>query len=292
MTRILAGILLGAAGIALLSAMDATAKSLGAALSPFQIGCGRSGGAAWGLVPVMGLPRGAWPRRHTSGRPAARAALMALTAGLFFHAVVHLPLAIATALWMSAPVYVSLFGVVLLGERLTAGMGLAILLGMAGSLIIILGGAPSDTESSADVLAWAAAIFAPVSYASALVLLKNHAGDESAAAMTLAQSLIAAMLFLPLALPGFSVPSGWLWLQIALVGLLGALGLMLMIAGLRRMPASVFAVVDYTGLLWAAAFGALFFAEIPGALFWVGGGMIIAACAVSARAGRTAPAST
>ncbi len=292
MTRILAGILLGAAGIALLSAMDATAKSLGAALSPFQIGFVRYLGAAIWLVPVIVLTRGAWPRRQNIGRHAARAALMALTAGLFFHAVVHLPLAIATALWMSAPVYVSLFGVVLLGERLTAGMGLAILLGMAGSLIIILGGAPSDTESSADVLAWAAAIFAPVSYASALVLLKNHAGDESAAAMTLAQSLIAAMLFLPLALPGFSVPSGWLWLQIALVGLLGALGLMLMIAGLRRMPASVFAVVDYTGLLWAAAFGALFFAEIPGALFWVGGGMIIAACAVSARAGRTAPAST
>ena len=283
MTRILAGILLGAAGIALLSAMDATAKSLGAALSPFQIGFVRYLGAAIWLVPVIVLTRGAWPRRQNIGRHAARAALMALTAGLFFHAVVHLPLAIATALWMSAPVYVSLFG---------AGMGLAILLGMAGTLIIILGGAPSDTESSADVLAWAAAIFAPVSYASALVLLKNHAGDESAAAMTLAQSLIAAMLFLPLALPGFSVPSGWLWLQIALVGLLGALGLMLMIAGLRRMPASVFAVVDYTGLLWAAAFGALFFAEIPGALFWVGGGMIIAACAVSARAGRTAPAST
>ena len=292
MTRIVAGILLGAAGIAILSAMDATAKSLGAALSPFQIGFVRYLGAAIWLVPVIVLTRGAWPRRQNIGRHAARAALMALTAGLFFHAVVHLPLAIATALWMSAPVYVSLFGIVLLGERPTAGMGLAILLGMAGSLIIILGGAPSDTESSADVLAWAAAIFAPVSYASALVLLKNHAGDESAAAMTLAQSLIAAMLFLPLALPGFSVPSGWLWLQIALVGLLGALGLMLMIAGLRRMPASVFAVVDYTGLLWAAAFGALFFAEIPGALFWVGGGMIIAACAVSARAGRTAPAST
>ena len=292
MTRILAGILLGAAGIALLSAMDATAKSLGAALSPFQIGFVRYLGAAIWLVPVIVLTRGAWPRRQNIGRHAARAALMALTAGLFFHAVVHLPLAIATALWMSAPVYVSLFGIVLLGERPTAGMGLAILLGMAGSLIIILGGAPSDTESSADVLAWAAAIFAPVSYASALVLLKHHAGDESAAAMTLAQSLIAAMLFLPLALPGLSVPSGWLWLQIALVGLLGALGLMLMIAGLRRMPAAVFAVVDYTGLLWAAAFGALIFAEIPGALFWVGGGMIIAACAVSARAGRTAPAST
>jgi len=218
---------------------------------------------------------------------------MALTAGLFFYAVVHLPLAIATALWMSAPVYVSLLGVVLLKERFTTGLALAVLLGLAGSLVIVLGAAPLETGGSAEGLAWGAAILAPVSYASALLLLKHHAEDESAASMTLAQSLIAALLFLPLALPGFSVPDGGPWLQIALVGLLGAIGIMLLTTGLRRVPASVFSVLDYTGLLWAAAFGALLFAEIPGPLFWAGGGMIVAACAISARAGRrAAPVST
>ncbi len=295
MTRgdLLAGIVLSAAGIGVLSAMDATAKSLGAVLSPFQIGFVRYLGAALWLVPVIVLTRGAWPRRRNMGRHAARAALLALTAGLFFYAVVHLPLAIATALWMSAPVYVSLLGVVLLKERFTGGLALAVLLGLAGSLVIVMGGAPIETGSNAKGLAWGAAILAPVSYASALLLLKHHAEDESAASMTLAQSLIAALLFLPLALPGLSVPSGGPWLQIALVGLLGAVGIMLLTTGLRRVPASVFSILDYTGLLWAAAFGALLFAEIPGPQFWAGGGMIVAACAISARAGRrAAPVST
>lgn len=286
MSHLLSGILLSAAGIAVLTAMDATAKALGATLSPFQIGFVRYLGAAIWLIPVIVLTRGAWPRLRNFGRHATRAALMALTAALFFYAIVHLPLAIATALWMSAPVYVSLLGVVLLKERLTGGLVSAVLLGLAGSLIIVFGGAGTGIEGGAEVLAWGAAILAPVSYASALLLLKHHAGDESAAAMTLAQSLVAALLFLPLALAGPGVASNWPWLQMALVGLLGAIGLMLIIAGLRRVPASVFSVVDYTGLLWATAFGALFFAEMPGLSFWIGGGMIIAACAISARAGR------
>ena len=292
MTRVLAGILFSAAGIAVLGAMDATAKSLGASLSPFQIGFVRYLGSALWLVPFIVLTRGAWPKRRNVGRHAARAALMALTAGLFFYAVVHLPLAIATALWMSAPVYVSVLGVVLLKERFTIGLVLAVLLGLAGSLIIVTGGASVGTGDSAEWPAWGAAILAPVSYASALLLLKHHAEDESAAAMTFAQSLIAALLFLPLALPGLGadLPGSPPWLQVALVGLLGAVGIMLLTTGLRRVPASVFSVLDYTGLLGAAAFGALFFAEVPGPQFWAGGGLIIAACALGARSGRAAPA--
>src|SRR5690606_35124690 len=160
-----------------------------------------------------------------------------------------------------------------------------VLLGITGSMIIVLGGGPIAMEN-AGALAWGAAIRAPMSYACALLLLKHHSGDESAAAMTQAQTLSVALLLITLALYGLSVAGGWLWLQIALVGVLGAVGLMLIIAGLRRVPASVFSVVDYTGLLWAAAFGALLFAELPGPQFWVGGAMIIAACAVSTRAGR------
>src|SRR5690606_27716874 len=99
MTHLLSGILLSAAGIGVLSAMDATAKSLGASLSPFQIGFVRYLGAALWLIPVIAATRGAWPQRRNLRRHALRAALMALTAALFFHAIVHLPLAIATALW-------------------------------------------------------------------------------------------------------------------------------------------------------------------------------------------------
>jgi drug/metabolite transporter (DMT)-like permease len=287
----MAGILFGLAGVGALCAMDATAKSLGAGLTVFQIGFVRYLGAALWLVPFLVLTRRAWPRRQNLRRHALRGALMALTACFFFYGITNLPLAVATALAMTAPVYVSLFGILMLKEKFSASLALALTLGITGSAIIIFG-EPVQVDASGDWMAWAAAVLAPVSYAGAIVLLKHHSADEGAAAMTMAQSLIAAMIFLPLALPGFNVPEGHLWAQIALIGLLGALGFVLIINGLRRLPASVFSVVDYTGILWAAALGILFFGEHPALPLWIGGGLIIAACAIGAESGRRAAAAT
>jgi drug/metabolite transporter (DMT)-like permease len=255
----------------------------------FQIGFVRYLGAALWLVPFLVLTRRPWPRPQNLQRHALRGGLMALTACLFFYGITNLPLAVATALAMTAPLYVSLFGILMLKEKFTASLALALALGIAGSLIIVFG-EPVEVGSSGDWMAWAAAILAPVSYAAAIVLLKHHSGDEGAAAMTMAHSFIAAMIFLPLALPGFAVPEEQLWGQVALVGFLGALGFVLIINGLRRLPASVFSVVDYTGILWAAALGLLFFGEHPALPLWIGGGLIIAACAIGAQNGRRAAA--
>lgn len=276
----LRGILLCAIGIAFLCAMDAVAKSLGASISTFMIVFVRYAGAAIWLALYIGLTRGAWPQRRNYGRHAQRGALMAMTACFFFYGVTHLPLAVAAALGMSAPIYVSLFGIVFLKEPVSLGLIGAILLGIAGSAVIVFGGDPIQVTGSSDILAWGAAILAPMSYAAAIVLMKHHSADEGAATMTLAQSVVAAAIAIPLVVPGFAVPPMSSWALIALIGLLGAFGFLFLINGLKRVPASVFAVVDYTALLWAAAFGYLFFSEVPELRLWIGGGLIISACAL------------
>lgn len=281
-----AGILLGAGGVAMLCAMDATAKALGASFNTFQVGFVRYLSAALWLVPFILLTGRAWPSRKNMPRHLLRGALVALTAVFFFYGVVHLPLAVATALAMSAPLYISLFGIFLLKEPFSPMLLMAVILGVVGSLIIVFAGDPVRVTGSSDLLAWGAAILAPISYAAAIVLLKHHSASDGAAAMTFAQSVIAAIIFIPFALPGFSLPDPGVWWQIVLVGFLGAGGFLLLITGLRRVPASVFAVVDYTGLIWAAVLGFVFFAELPGWPLWIGGGLIIAACAVGTRVGR------
>lgn len=280
------GLLLSALGIATLCAMDAAAKALGASLTTFEIALVRYTGSAVWLAVFLIVTRGAWPERRNYGRHAARGALVVTTAFLFFYGITHLPLAIAAALGMAAPIYVSIFSVLFLKEKLSPGIGIAIALGIAGSLVIVFGGGAAGVDGSFDLLAWGAAALAPASYALVIVMLKHHSTDESAASMTLAQSVVAATIALPLALPGMSMPSIDLWPLIALIGFLGAVGFLLVIAGLRRVPASIFAVVDYTGLLWAAFYGYLFFSETPELRLWIGGGLIIGACAVGMRAAR------
>jgi S-adenosylmethionine uptake transporter len=52
-----------------------------------------------------------------------------------------------------------------------------------------------------------------------------------------------------------------------------------------------FAVLEYTGLLWAAGFGYIFFGEIPTLYVWLGAGLIIVGCVLVMRVrGKVAPA--
>lgn len=282
------GLLLCFAGMALLCGLDAVAKALGAHLGAFQIAFVRYAGAALWLALYIVVMRSAWPNPRYWRRHLLRAVLAVATASFFFYGVTRLPLAIATALAMTAPVYVSLLGIVFLKERPSPALALAIALGVGGSLVVVfgdaLGGGGFGGGGAGDISGWIAGLLAPVTYAASIVLLKRHADDEGAAALTLGTAVIASLVLLPVAVPGFALPppSAWLLLLPA-AGLLGALGFILLTTGLRTTPALTFAIVDYTSLLWAALFGFMFFAEVPELKFWIGGGLIVAACVVVMR---------
>ncbi len=284
MTSQQGGIVLGATGIALMCAMDAVAKALGAELTAFQVVFVRYLGAALWLAVWIALTRSGWPRLTDLGRQALRGLMLVVTATSFFYAVARLPLAMVAALGMTAPVYVTLIGAIVFRERVGPGPWLALALGAAGSAVIIVSGGSMDLGgTSGEPLAWGAAMLAPLAYAATLALLKHHSGHEEPAAMTLGQSVVAALFVLPLAvgnLPAVTAPLAGL---ATLIGFLGAVGFLLLVNGLRRMPVSVFAVIDYTGLVWAGIFGFAFFGEIPGLPLWLGGALIIAACLITAR---------
>jgi len=280
----LSGMLFCASGIVLMCCMDAIAKALGADLTTFQVVFLRYLGAAIWLILWIALTGGLLAQKPDLGRQAQRAALLVVTASLFFYAVTHLPLAVVAALGMTAPVYVTLLGAIFFHEKIGPGAWLALALGAAGSATIIFAGhANTFASANGDAIAWAAALLAPLTYAIIVALLKHHSTREDPAAMTMGQSLIAAILSFPLAL------SAWpeITIKIAglgtLIGLLGAVGFLLLINGLRRLPVSVFAVLDYTALIWAGLLGFFFFSEIPGPQLWLGGSLIIAACILNSR---------
>lgn len=278
------GLVLGAAGIALMCSMDAVAKGLGAELTAFQVVFVRYLGSAVWLALWIALSRGVWPRRADLGPQALRAVMMVATASMFFYAVAQLPLAVVAALGMTAPLYVTLIGALLFKEKLGPRGLMALALGAGGAAIIILGGGTLTIDRmSGEWLAWAAALLVSLSYAVVLGLLKHHSGKEEPAAMTLGQSTIAALLVLPLASTQVPVVTTELAALVVLIGLLGAVGFLLLVHGLRLMPVSVFAVIDYTGLLWAALLGFVFFSEVPSPQFWLGAGLIVGACLLNAR---------
>ncbi|WP_306118897.1 MULTISPECIES: DMT family transporter [unclassified Roseitalea] len=281
-TQILPALALAIFGLAALTGMDAVAKYLSADFATDEILFLRYLGPAVALAGVIALTGRRWPQRHFFATAALRAVFIALTGFLFFFAISRLPLATATAIAMTGPVYIALLGVFALGEAWNRSLTAALILALSGALTIVLGSANSPLAAGGDPLAWAAALLAPVTYAVMIILLKLHAAQEGAIAIGFGQAVLVAAIMAPFALPGMAMPQGAQWWPVTGIGVLGTVGMLALTRALKALPASLFSFVDYLSLVWAALFGYVFFSEWPTVPVWFGAGLIIGGCILAA----------
>ncbi|MCA0450725.1 MAG: DMT family transporter [Proteobacteria bacterium] len=265
-------------GIALLTGMDALAKALAGGYGTFQIVFFRYAVSLLLFAAAIPLLRPEWPRRDRLGAHAARAVLTIVTGATFFYALGKLPFTEVFAIAYTGPIFVALFGALLLGEKVRWPTMAAIACGFAGVLVIAADG-PAVGGDTQQYLALACAIASPVSYALGVVLLRSQTLHESVPTILIVQ---AAMITLGLAIvagPSFHMPdSADLW-AIAGIGALGAAGIYAFSAAIAKLQAAQVAAADYSGLIWAAMIGYAAFGETPRPAMWIGALLILAGSA-------------
>jgi drug/metabolite transporter (DMT)-like permease len=274
--RPVVGVLLKLASVVLLSGLAACVKYLGDGVPTGQIIFVR------GVVSLAVLAFIAWRfeglhvlRTDRLRSHAVRS--LAGTASMFcwFTALTLIPLADFTAISFTAPMFLTVLAMVLLGERIHAYRWTALAIGFVGVLITIgphltLGG------SSFGVLA---ALGAAVFSALAIATLRSMSGSggEHPLAITFYFSLTTVICSAATALGGWPMPTAEQWLFIGIAALLGVFGQLLMTMSYRYAEASTLAPLDYTNLLLAVAFGFYFFGEVPHWSMWIGAPLVIAA---------------
>jgi drug/metabolite transporter (DMT)-like permease len=274
-------------GILCLTVMDAVIKSLAKDFSAFQNMTFRHGAGIFCTALLFVLLRPGWPTWDQAKRHALRSLIMLATGLMFFHALGKMPLAELFIYTFTAPFFVALFGTVLLKEKLTAGAIMGIALGFCGLLAIVL----SDSQARFGSTSWdgqLAALLSPVTYALAMVLLRKQASGEPVARVVFMQSLIVCAILVPLVGPSLPMPTPDQWWKIVAAGATGSAGNYLLTMGFARAAASKVIVTEYTGLIWAALIGFAYFNEVPRAMVWVGGALVIAGCYVVMREKRGA----
>ena len=277
--------LLGAAGIALLCGMDAVVKYLSRDHAVLLVTFARYVfGTALALVVWLHAGR---PRITAEMLPmqAARGVTIAATAFLFYWSITVLTLAEAITLSFSAPLLVPPLAWAMLGERMRWRNAAAGMIGFAGVLVAVSGAAASGGE--ARWLGIVAALAASVTYAFAMVLLRARAAKDGSVLVTLFGAAVPLLVLAPAlllldadarALPGLATLPWFV-----LLGVLGNFGIQLLARAYARADAQTLAPLEFTGLLWAALLGALFFGEAVRIETWIGGAIIAAACLWSAR---------
>lgn len=256
------------AGVALLVVNDAGAKLLTDRYPPIQILFLRNLIAVPIIVGIIAAFAGrAAMRTHQPGLHALRGILMVAAVWLNFTGLIYLPLAEATALIFSAPLFITALSVPLLRERVGWRRWSAVLLGFIGVLVIVRPG--GATFQMASLLPVTAALI----YAVFMISARWIGRGESFWTMMLFTMLFPLLYAAPIALVVWTpILPGDLWLFLA-IAVSGSLGLALIGQAFRLAPAAIVAPFDYTALIWAAALGWMLWGDKP--VIWTIIGAII-----------------
>jgi len=272
---------LAALGVAVMSGMDAIIKAASADAHVLAITLGRYAFAA--LFAAIVWARAGRPRIDAEMWRAhgVRGIFIALSATSFFYAISVLPLAEAITLGFIAPLLIPPVARVLIGERIRATSLVAALIGFAGVLIAVQG-APSVSEAPQRAYGVAAALFAAVTYAVSMTLMRARAQKDGAVIVSLMAAFVPGLLVMAPALLIAPPPPAQAYVLFALIGLCGATGMYLFARAYAAAEAQSLAPVQYTELIWAGAFGYLFFNETPRPQVIAGAAVIVAACVLLA----------
>jgi drug/metabolite transporter (DMT)-like permease len=204
----------------------------------------------------------------------------------FFYALVHLPLAEATVIQYTNPVFTALLAVIFLAEHMRPRDVLLVLLSLVGVVLMarpgfLFGGLSGGLDPIAVIVALAGAIFS----AGAYVTVRRLGQTEDPVVIVFYFALVATVGSIPLTMARPVLPTAGEWLALGGIGVVTQVAQVFMTRGLREEAAGRAMAVGYMQIVFAALWGLVFFAEFPD--LWGGAGalVIILSTARLARAG-------
>ena len=207
-----------------------------------------------------------------------RRMLMGLTGmACNFGAMILLPMAEATTISLSVPIFAVIFAALLLGEATGWQRWSAVIIGFVGVLVVLNPIASfADGFGGEHGVGTVVALTGAIMTALITIAVRDLGRTENAATIVFWFSLLS-MIPLGIALPFvITAHSGPEWLLLVGLGFLGAIVQMSLTGALRLAPVSVVIPMDYSSLMWAIAAGWWFFGTLPADTTWVGAPLIVA----------------
>jgi drug/metabolite transporter (DMT)-like permease len=280
MSRTLQGVLLQLLALALFVAMDSLLKVMVASYPVPQLMFLRFAVHVAFVMLAVRVFTGSLPWRSRAPLlQTLRSATLAGASASFIVALMHVPLADATAVMFAAPVLTVALAALWLGEKVSARRWLGVVIGLAGVMVAI-----RPPFLTGEPLHWAMLLPLVTAVMNTLYqLLTRKLAAEDDPRTTFLHTSLAALALTALAQPFVWVPpaaSDLPWMLV--LGLIGAAGHCLLVLAFARAPASVLAPMSYSQLVWAGLAGVLVFGDWPdgwtllGATVIAAGGVLVA----------------
>jgi drug/metabolite transporter (DMT)-like permease len=271
-------------GVTIFSTQDVLVKYLSGQYSVFEILFFRSIFSILPALAIVHFDSGlASLKTSRLGAHVLRSFMFLLAYTFYYLGIAALPLADAVALFFTSPIFVTLFSIILLHERVTSNRWAALLAGFTGVMIILRPG--TGMVAPASFLSISAAI----SYATAAPLTRQMADTESGSVMA-----FYAVLFFTLSalVMGLMIGDGrfdtgshasanffcraWVFpprfdlVLMAVMGLISSCARYCMSQAYRLAKSSTVTPFEYIGMIPTMLWGYVFWHEIPSATTLIG----------------------
>ena len=182
----------------------------------------------------------------------------------WFAAVTMLPLAEATSLSFTAPLFATVGAAFFLGEIVRLRRWLAVCIGFSGTLIILRPGI--EIISIGAVLMLVGAVFVAISVLYIKVLSRTESPNTMVLYMALLTTPVSAIPLLWV----WEMPQGTTWLWLLGVGASATGGHLCLTRAMASADASAVLPYDYVRLVFVAIIAFFLFGEVPDLWTWVG----------------------
>ena len=259
-------------GVLMLASADAVTKLLIVDFHAGEIIFYRGVFAFLPLVPLIGWNGGVRSLRLQQPRGVWWRGVIALFTSVFVAlSFINLPLAEASALIFTSPIFLTALSPWLLGEKVGWQRWSAVLFGFAGVVVMIEPGSSAFT-----IWAFVPLIAALCSASRDIVTRRLGIVDSATTVMfyTSIVALIGGAISMPWSGPA---PNAEQWALFVLSGIFVSLAHLLIVMALQLAEGPTVAPLKYVSLVWSAILGYLIWGDVPGTWKVLGAMMVVAA---------------
>src|SRR5262245_42307817 len=263
--------------------MALAATLFGAMAFAAKVATGRLGGPevamirmAAGLLPVVAIPR--WRRAathfHRLDLILYRGFFGGLAVMLYFLAIQHTNVGVATLLNYTAPIWSGLFSMFFIGERFSARVLIPLPIALVGIVLVVRAyAAPGDVLGFGR---WEiAGACSAIASGAAVTAIRAARRGENSWSVYASFCLLGLIVNMPLAIAQWKTPNSAEWIAIACTAAFAMAAQLLMTFSLRWVDAMTVGVISQIAVLVSMALGSIFLGDRITAMAAIGSALTI-----------------
>tara|TARA_Y100001978_G_C23575389_1_gene376261 strand:+ start:271 stop:885 length:615 start_codon:yes stop_codon:yes gene_type:complete len=172
-----------------------------------------------------------------------------------------MPLSIATVIQYTYPIFISIFSVILINEKLNRGIIFALFLGWLGILIILNPYKLSLLETNLRTSSIIISFFGAISTSLAYITVKKLSEEEDIFVIIKYFPLISTIFLFPIIIFNWVTPQASDFLWIIGIGFFTQLGQTFLTIGLKNLPTTQAAAMNYSQVFFGSLWGIYIFNE-------------------------------